>query len=576
MTREALPAAGAFALVTALAFDEGGYAPTAWGWSGVVLFAVLAVLLARGAGRPGRPALLLAAGLVALAVWAAASVAWSSHVSASILDAERTLVYVGAAALFVLAPAGPALAAGVLAGATAAALYGLLEFEEGERLIEPIGYANGMAILAVLGLLLATGFAARAARTSAACAAAAAGPTLAATLYFTYGRGAWLALAAGLAVGALLGPRRLQLAATALALAVPAALALVVAARLGASLSFAAALVLLTALSAAVPFALRLREYRPSRRIELGFAATLVALPVLVCAVALVKLGGPAGAYDSFRAAPNPTHGDPSRRVFNLSGRNRADYWSVAWHSYEDHPALGGGAGTYARTWLRERPVPQPVRDAHNLYLETLSELGPLGLVFLLAALAAPFAARRTDWAPVALAPYAAFLAHAAQDWDWELPAVTVAALACGAGAIAGQTALRVPRFVAVVPAVLALLVAGAFLGNQAVEQSIAASDRLDWREAGDAARRARTLQPWSPEPLRLLGEIELAEGSLAAARRYFREGLRKDPDEFELWIGLGLAGEGGERRQAFARAAALNPLSPELDDLGFETNKSG
>lgn len=575
MTRNVLPAAGAFALVAALAFDEGGYAPTAWGWSSVVLFAVLAVLVARGVGLPRRPALVLVGALAALAAWAAASIAWSSHVSASILDVQRTLVYVGAAAVFVLAPPGPALGAGVLAAVTLVSAYGLADFEEGQRLIEPIGYANGMAILAVIGLLLAVGFAARAARTSAAAVAAATVPTLTATLYFTYGRGAWLALAAGLGVGVAIGPRRLQLAATTLALCAPAALALLAAARLGTSASLVVVLALLSALSAAVPYALRLAAtvYRPSHRTELAFAATLVALPVLVFALALVRVGGPTDAYDSFRAAPTPTHGDPSRRVFSLSGRNRADYWAVAWHSYEDHPALGAGAGTYSRTWLRERPVPQPVVDAHNLYLEMLSELGPLGLALLLVALAAPFADRRTGWAPVALAPYAAYLAHAAQDWDWELPAVTVAALACGATAIAGQTPARVPRAAAVAPAALALLAAFAFLGNQAVERSTAASDRLEWNEAADAARRARTLQPWSPTPHRLLGEIELAEGSPAAARRYFREGLREDRDDWELWIGLALASEGEARREALTQVQRLNPQSPELEDLGFKSN---
>jgi Flp pilus assembly protein TadD len=115
-----------------------------------------------------------------------------------------------------------------------------------------------------------------------------------------------------------------------------------------------------------------------------------------------------------------------------------------------------------------------------------------------------------------------------------------------------------------------------AFLGNQAVAQARDASDRLEWERAEDSARRARSLQPWSPEPWRLLGEIELAEGSLAAARRHFRSGLSEDPDEWELWIGLGLASDRSPRREAFARAARLNPLSPELRELGFETGSGG
>jgi hypothetical protein len=572
MRREAIPAAGTFALVAALGFDQGGFAASAWGWSAVVLFAVLAVLLARGVGRPRTAAVVLVAALAALSVWVAASILWSSHVSASVLEVERMLLYLGAAAVFVLAGSGPALLTGVLGAVTLLCSYALAHVQAGERLSEPIGYANGIAILAVLGLLLAVGFAARTASRIGAGAAATAAPLLAATLYFTFGRAAWLALGVGLGVAVAVGPGRLQLAASALGLAAPATLAVLAANRLGPSPSLAALVPALCLLAALVPLLIRSTSFEPSRRIRTAFAALLVALPVVVVAAALAKVGGPAGAYDAFKAAPAPTHGDPRGRVFSLSGRNRADYWSVAWQSYEQEPVLGGGAGTYARTWLRERPVPQPNTDAHSLYLETLAELGPLGLALLAVALAAPFAARRTRWMPVALGPYVAFLAHAAQDWDWELPAVTVAALACGAAPIAGQTGGRLPRVAAAVPAALCVLTALAFVGNHALERSIDAMDGLEWREAGDAARRARSLQPWSPEPWRVLGEIELAEGSLVAARRYFRRGLAEDPDEFELWIGLGLASDGAARREAFARAAALNPLSPELRELGFKS----
>jgi O-antigen ligase len=572
MTREAIPAAGTFALVAALGFDQGGFAASAWGWSAVVLFAVLAVLLARGVGPPRTAAVVLVAALAALSVWVAASILWSSHVSASVLEVERMLLYLGAAAVFVLAGSGPALLTGVLGAVTLLCGYGLAHVQAGERLSEPVGYANGVAILAVLGLLLSAGFAAHAARLIGAAAAAAAAPLLAATLYFTFGRGAWLALGIGLGVAVALGPGRLQLAATALGLAAPATLAVLAANRLGASASLAALVAVLCLLAALVPLLIRSTSFEPSRRARTAFAALLIVLPVVVVAIVLAKLGGPANAYDAFKAAPAPTHGDPERRVFSLSGRNRADYWSVAWQSYEREPLLGTGSGTYARIWLRDRPVPQPNTDAHSLYLETLAELGPLGLALLAVALGAPFAARRNRWTPVAVGPYVAFLAHAAQDWDWELPAVTVAALACGAAPLAGQTGRRLPRIAAAIPAVLCAAAALAFLGNHALERSIDAMDGLEWREAGDAARRARSLQPWSPEPWRVLGEIELAEGSLIAARRYFRRGLAEDPDEFELWIGLGLASDGAARQEAFARAAALNPLSPELRELGFKS----
>lgn len=585
MTRESLAALGVFTLVASLGFDGGGYVATAWGWSAIVLLAVLAVLIARGIGRPGGAALVFVGALAALVVWIGTSLLWSSHVSATVLEVQRALVYVAAAALFVLAGRGQGLLAGVLGAATLLCGYGLANWllgnpevplsadpQAAERLSEPIGYANGVAILAAMGLLLSVGFAARASRPVAAAAAAATGPLFAATLYFTFGRGAWLALAIGLAVALALGPGRLQLAATALALAVPAAIAVVAATRLGASGWLAAIVLLLCALSLAVPLVLRSAPYRPSLRVRRAFAVSLIALPVVVAAAVLIRLGGPAAAYDSFKAAPTPTHGDVRGRVLSLSGSNRADYWHVAWRVYEDHPALGAGAGTYSRWWLRERPVPQPVQDAHSLYLETLAELGPIGLALLLVALAAPFAASRSLWTPVALAPYAAFLAHAAQDWDWELPAVTVAALACAAAPITSADGRRIPRALALVPAALCLLAVPAFLGNQAAAEAESAYDRGSWRDAEGAARTARSLQPWSPEPWRLLGEAQLAQGSLAPARSSFRRGLAEDPEEWELWLDLGLASEGPSRRRAFERAARLNPLSPELEELGFKS----
>jgi O-antigen ligase len=75
-------------------------------------------------------------------------------------------------------------------------------------------------------------------------------------------------------------------------------------------------------------------------------------------------------------------------------------------------------------------------RDAHSLYVETLAELGPVGLALLLLALAVPLLALRSRGDPLlaaAGAGYVAFLVHAGVDWDWEQPSVTLAGLACGA-----------------------------------------------------------------------------------------------------------------------------------------------
>ena len=582
--RDAVPTLGVLALICALGFDDGGYASTAWGWSSVLLFALLAVLLWRGLPRPELPAILFVGGLAAFVLWTAASLLWTSHVSATVLEIERTALYAVAAAVFVALGSSAALLGGTLGAAVVLCGYGLARWLlgnpevplsadplAGERLSEPIGYANGMALLAAMGILLAVGFAARASRVAFAAGAGAAVPLLASTLSFTLGRGAWLALGLGLAAAFALDSRRLQLAAVAGAVAVPAGAAVIVSRVFDPGAAAAVAIALLCLGSAAMTAVIRNARVDVPRRANTAFAVALLAIPLLAAAAVLVRLGGPDGAYDAFTATPAPVHG--SERVLSASGSNRADYWRVAWETYEKDPLLGDGAGSFARNWLAERPVPQPARDAHSLYLETLAEVGPVGLALLLIALAAPFAGRRE---PIAVAPYAAFLVHAAQDWVWELPAVTVAALACGAAMVAASRNRRVPQLAAVVPAVLCLVAAWAFAGNRALAAATAASDRTDYGASATNARVARTLQPWSGEPWRVLGEAQLATGAVGEARRTFERGLERDSGDWELWLDLGLASDGAEQRRAWSRAASLNRMSPELEELGFVRRNGG
>jgi fructose-specific phosphotransferase system IIC component len=63
----------------------------------------------------------------------------------------------------------------------------------------------------------------------------------------------------------------------------------------------------------------------------------------------------------------------------------------------------------------------------------------------LLAPLRGALARRRAPYVPAAVAAYAAFLVHAGLDWDWELPAVVVAGLCCGAAALAADVGSERP-----------------------------------------------------------------------------------------------------------------------------------
>ena len=120
---------------------------------------------------------------------------------------------------------------------------------------------------------------------------------------------------------------------------------------------------------------------------------------------------------------------------------DRAWYWNVAWQEVVDAPIVGKGAGTFELAWLERQPIPAPVLDAHSLYLETLAELGLVGLALLGLALAPPLVAGFRGVEAAATGGYVAFLIHAGLDWDWELPAVTIAGLACAAALLVRERA---------------------------------------------------------------------------------------------------------------------------------------
>ena len=537
--RRLVPALLPVVLVGGLALDGGGYGATTWGWSTLAPLAVVVFTFAAGLPRrPPRLALSLVGLLAAFCGWTWLSLVWSSDLAQSVLEGERLLVYLSGAAAFLLLrrEEAPRLLGGLLAAIALACSWALAERAFGgagaydvgsaapdaaRRLAAPLGYSNGLGVFAAVGIILAGGFSVRGRGLASRAAAGASLLLLVPTLTFTYSRGAWLALVAGGAAG--------------LALARP----------------------------------------RVPRTVALGMAAAAVAGVALL----LVRVGGPSGLYHSFSRAAPTVKANESRRLLSLSGSSRAQYWHAAWRQYEARPWLGAGAGSYQRWWLRHRPAPLPVRDAHSLYLETLAELGPLGLALLVAALAVPIAAswraRAEPLAPLAFGGYVAYLVHAAQDWDWELPAVTLAGLACGVAVL--LLAERRPRVAptvrlrlagAAVGVGLAVAAAGALVGNAAIVSAAGALDRDNATHAASDARAAERWAPWSPEPWRLRGEAQLSQGDVEAARRSFEAGLDKDPRDWELWLDLGLASSGARRRFALARATRLNPLAPELAQL--------
>ena len=610
----ALPAVLAFVAATAMSAANGGYFPTEWGWSAIAL------LLVAGTAVVVRARLSLSllewtmlGALAGFAGWVALSITWSTSSAQPVLEAERDIVYVAAVAA-VLVVASPRSLAWI-AGAVLAATYSISAYSLVTRLFPdavassdsaqyqlatPFGYWNALGLFVAIGLLLGVGFAANGRSVLLRAAAAAALVPLACTLYFTFSRGAWLALAAGAIVALVLDPGRLRTVAILLALLPAPALAVLAASRshalthAGASLSaatrdghrIAVVLAVLSVVEALVALALcgPARRLVEGRRAGIAAAAALVVLVGAGASAALVRAGGPVklfgNAYDAFTSPERPTGSDLNRRLVNLSGSGRTDYWRVAWRDVADHPLLGSGAGSYERFWIRYRPNAFYARDAHNLYLEVLAELGPVGLALLAIALGAPLAAavrvRRRPLAAAVAGAYVAYLLHAAIDWDWEMAGLTTTAFLCGAALVVAARperpgrALTAPARAAAL-ALVVPLVAFAFVlqvGNSTLETAARAADRGDAARAEMQARRAKRWLPWSFQPWQILGEAQLARHDRAAAQRSFRVALAKDSQNWGLWLELAEASKGAARRQALDRAARLAPRSTEVADL--------
>jgi hypothetical protein len=422
------------------------------------------------------------------------------------------------------------------------------------------------------------------------------------TLYFTFGRAAWIALAAGLVIAVAIDPKRLQLIAALLVLAPLPAVAVLLASResglthAGTPLARAAhdghrvalAVVLLIAANVflAVAFAWVSRRIQVPAALRAAFAVAVGLVVAFAIAGVFVRYGGPVTlatkGYTTFKAPPPHYTGNLNNRLLSFSGNGRADLWRIAWKDAKGHPLLGAGAGTYERYFLRNQPPRgSRVRDAHSLYLETLAELGPIGLAILVAALAIPLAilprARRHPLVPAVAGAYVAYLVHTGVDWDWELPAVTLAGLLCGSATLlfARRSTPSEPlssptRFVAAGGAVVAAgFAAIALIGNASLSHSDTARGKGKLAQAATDARRARTLMPWSPRPWEELGQAQLAAGLLPEARRSFRKAISMDDGDWHLWYELSGATTGPAQRRALQRAVALYPRSGLLASAG-------
>jgi tetratricopeptide (TPR) repeat protein len=599
--------------VVGVASASGGYFQTSWGWSALAMAwaAALAFLLRSEHDFGWLDAAYL--GLVGLFVgWIWLSATWSQAAPKSILEGERGLVAltgVAAGLAIVSRRSVPHLLGAVAGGISLIAAYalatrlfpdkvGTFDSVASYRLEAPLGYWNALGIFAVIGALLCLGFAARGRTYVGRALAAGALAILVPTLYFTYSRGSWFALAVGLTAALLLDPRRLQLVTALVVLAPVPALEVWLASRkpglthdtvhLAAAVHDGKRYVLIVLVCALVTAALAAlltfaeRRFAVPSRVRAAYAAVVGLVVVAALAGVFVHYGSPTHiakrGWDSFKTPMVATSSNLNQRLLSFSGNGRVDLWTAAWHDHNEHPLLGSGAGTFQEYWYQHRPNDKQAIDAHSLYAETLGEMGPLGLALIGLALLVPAAAavlaRGQPLVPVAFAAYVAYLVHAGLDWDWEMTAVTLSALLVGVGLVASargrepraiSSRLRYPLVAGTVAvAALAFVV---LVGNLKLARAQHALARSDLGKAAAEARSASNWAPWSAQALTTLGSAESKLGQKGQAAATVRAALRKEPKDSDLWYRLYLLTQGAEANRAFATAVRLDPLDFDLKD---------
>ncbi|HEY2718014.1 MAG TPA: O-antigen ligase family protein [Solirubrobacteraceae bacterium] len=464
--------------------------------------------------------------LFGFAALTALSVVWSVQPDDSFKDAGRMLAYCGvfgaSVALARALPARwPAVLGGVVLAAVAVCVYALLtkvfpaSLDAGDiyaRLRAPYSYWNAIGLTAAMGAIGCMWLGAR--RTGHALLSALAYPALGLmllTLMLAYSRGALVALVLGLALWFCLVPLRLRGAAILISGAVCAGgviawdfsthalnsdnVALDVRTSAGHQLGvlILAMLALLTLIGLAFGFwTSRNAPSIISRRRAGTLLLSLLGVVVLACAGALAAShrGFTGTISHDLHSVTDPHAPVPSNGPGRLTavGSVRARYWNEALKVFKAHPVLGAGAEGYATARLRYRTETLDVRHAHGYVVQTLADLGIVGVALTLALLLTwmaaagrathPFNRRWSSWKTLRIwldrpetgvpgwrrltldgrpAPFTpervamlsmlclvvVFGIHSLADWTWYVPGNACVALLC-AGWLAGRGPLGV------------------------------------------------------------------------------------------------------------------------------------
>ena len=623
-------------MVLYLAMQGGGYDLVVRSQVGVVVWWLVLVGAVAGllpVGRLSRAAWVALALFGGFVLWTALASTWSLSSERSLAEVSRVASYLG---VFLLGLAlyrqrqsavrhAVAAIATVIASVSALALLSRLHpglFPAAQtttsflpaangRLGWPLNYWNALAALVALGVPLLLAIATSARSLVAQCLAAAAVPMVVLCGYLTFSRGGAIAAAAAVIVFILLAPERIPKLATLLLTAAGSAALIAgavhrhsieqgltgpVARHDGAALLVAVVLVCggVGLAQAGIGLAARHGTLPSWLQISRRRAGGLLVVALAIAVIAALGAGAPARLSHAWQGFKRPTaaalHQNGIARFGSTSGNERYTYWKVAIASTHGHLLQGSGPGTFQLLWQPRAPFYSPVLNAHSLYIETLAEVGLIGLALLagffvlVIGVSAWRAAQGAFESRVALAGVAgacvAFSVSAASDWIWQVPVLPIAFLFLAGSVLAPARTVPFPggrrrrgfaiRAGMVVAAVASLApIAVAMATTTAVRQSQAAAAAGNTALALADARAASQIEPGAASPqiqsalvLELRGELNAA---VAAAQRATTD----ESTNWQPWLILSrLQAESGHARaavSAFRRARSLNPSSPVL-----------
>lgn len=476
------------------------------------------------------------------------------------------------------------------------------------RLSFPVTYWNVLGLLAALGIVLCVHLSSDLREhSSARVLGAGAVPILASTLLFTFSRGGIAICLLVLVVYGLLGRPRGLLSSL---VAVAPTTAVAVKAAYGAGLlgtfhvTTPAAVAqghhvaVVVAICVAVTMVLRAGLVafvdEPLRGVALfGYmrrppAWTGWLIVAVVAAILIVGFRHPLSReYHAFFRSKPVNQSLARNRLTDPSNNGRVDQWKVAIRGFKRAPVLGHGAGTYQDEWARHRPNDAFVLDAHSLYLETLDELGVVGLILLVIPMALILIRVATRIRGRARPLYAAVFAvllgwalHAAVDWDWEMPVVGVIFFSLGGFVLGRRTrpdgsprsrlaelSSRLPFRLPLAAAFLLLAVVPAFtwVSQQKLDAASYAFAQGDCVTARHASLDSISVLGNRADPYEVIAYCDVRMGQAGAAVSAIQRAVSLDPGDWNYRYDLAImrAADGLDPRAAARTAHQFDPREP-------------